>query len=119
MLRILCWFRRQKRKKKIKSLINKDTYTNDIPDHNSISINSLDTYKQIKTLKHTNDESVLYKSTNKYGNISVLEAFKQYELNKEYSRLSINSIIDSSIYIIYEEETNDIYIDADKYVIST
>ena len=51
MLRILCWFRRQKRKKKIKSLINKDTSTNDIPDHNSISINYLDTYKQIKTYK--------------------------------------------------------------------
>ena len=107
MLRILRWVQ-IKKKKKIKQIINKDTSTNDIPDHNIISINSLDTYKQIKTLKHTNDESVLYKSTNKYGNISVSEAFKQYKLNKEYSHLSINYIIDTDIYIIYEDETNDI-----------
>ena len=75
---------------------------------NSISINPLDTYKQSKPLKYKNDGSVLYKSTNKSRNISVSEAFKQYELDIEFSRLRINYIIDPNIYIIYEDETNDI-----------
>ena len=99
MLHILCCFR--KKKKKNNSLDNSIKYTNvnNIPeyDNHSTSVNSSNICKKIEH----NSTDITYK------NLSVKEALVQYELNKEWSRLNINSIVDNNnLFIIYEEDND-------------
>ena len=99
MLHILCCFR--KKKKQNKSLDNSIKYTNvnNMPeyDNHSTSVNSSNICKKIE---HNSTDIT-------YRNLSVKEALVQYELNKEWSRLSINSIVDNNhLFIIYEEDND-------------